>query len=197
MHEAFPLYWPDGWKRTDKARRIPNGSWKKTFYDYQREMFAELRRLGAKNIVLSTNVPLRKDGLPYSEYRRVEDPGVAVYFTRGEQNRQYCFACDKFTDVHLNIHAIGLTIQALRTIERNGASDMLDRAFEGFKQLAAKASAPWRQVLEIEITWPHRDAIEEAFKRLARIHHPDLGGDAERFREIVRARDEARKEIGE
>lgn len=198
FYEAYPLYWPDGWARTKPGLRAGNHSWKKTFAQYHAELLAELRRMGAKGIVVSTNVPLRKDGLPYLDYRRVDDPGAAVYFRRGAEDKPYCLACDKFRDVHLNIHAIGLTIEALRTIERNGATDMLERAFEGFKQLAEKASDPWREVLDLT----HRDPaqltvaeLDQAFKKLARKHHPDLGGDPARFQQIVRARDEGRAEL--
>lgn len=45
------------------------------------QLLAELRLLGAKGLVVSTNVELRLDGLPYSESRHIADPGVAVYFT--------------------------------------------------------------------------------------------------------------------
>ncbi|MGH8910117.1 MAG: J domain-containing protein [Egibacteraceae bacterium] len=34
-----------------------------------------------------------------------------------------------------------------------------------------------------------RDEIERAFRRLARVHHPDRGGDAGRFAELVAARE--------
>jgi hypothetical protein len=39
----------------------------------------ELRRLGATNIVVSTNVPVKADGLLYADNKRLDDPGIAVY----------------------------------------------------------------------------------------------------------------------
>lgn len=51
---------------------------------------------------------------------------------RGEEH-EYVLACDLFTEVRLNMHAIGLTIIAMRQIERCGASSMLERAFRGFR----------------------------------------------------------------
>jgi len=47
-------------------------------------------------------------------------------------DHQYVLACDLFNEVRLNMHAIALTIQAMRQIERCGASSMLERAFRGF-----------------------------------------------------------------
>ncbi len=45
------------------------------------DLVAELRRFGAKDVVLSTSVPLRLDGLPLAAARQPDDPGVAVYFS--------------------------------------------------------------------------------------------------------------------
>ena len=36
----------------------------------------------------------------------------------------------------------------------------------------------------------------ETFRRLAKLHHPDQGGDPKKFRELVAARDQALAEIG-
>lgn len=55
-------------------------------------------------------------------------------WVQGKRNEQheYALACDLFREVRLNMHAIGLTIEAMRQIERCGASSMLERAFRGF-----------------------------------------------------------------
>lgn len=42
---------------------------------------------------------------------------------------------------------------------------------------------------------PSLDEIEERFRALARKHHPDAGGDREKFEAIAKARDAAKKEI--
>lgn len=47
-------------------------------------------------------------------------------------DHEYVLACDLFREVRLNMHAIGLTVEAMRQIERCGASSMLERAFRGF-----------------------------------------------------------------
>jgi hypothetical protein len=38
----------------------------------------ELRLMGARNLTISSNVPLRRDGLPYANQGTVEDAGVAA-----------------------------------------------------------------------------------------------------------------------
>lgn len=47
-------------------------------------------------------------------------------------DHEYVLACDLFNEVRLNMHAIALTVEAMRQIERCGASSMLERAFRGF-----------------------------------------------------------------
>lgn len=53
------------------------------------------------------------------------------------QNFPYVIACDQFREVRLNMCAIGLTIKAIRQIERCGTSSLLERAFKGFSALPA------------------------------------------------------------
>jgi hypothetical protein len=66
---------------------------------------------------------------------------------------------------------------------------------------AANRSKPWREVLGVDgaITGlgPNaaRAIIENAYRELAVIHHPDRGGSHERMTEVNRARDEALKEL--
>ena len=57
MTEAYPLQWPHGWQRTKRPERARFGEHSLA---YARDMaIAELERLGAKNIIISTNIPLR------------------------------------------------------------------------------------------------------------------------------------------
>ena len=80
--QAYPLQWPAGWPRTPSAKRETDsrfgGKGGLTMGRARDQLVAELHRLGAGSIVISSNVPLRPDGLPYAETRRLDDPGVAV-----------------------------------------------------------------------------------------------------------------------
>ncbi|HEY3347151.1 MAG TPA: J domain-containing protein [Nitrospirota bacterium] len=194
MVEAYPLYWPEGWKRTPEHARKRKYAFNQSFAANRDGLMEELRRLEAKNIVLSTNIPLRRDGLPKADSREPQDPGVAVYFEYKGTAR--VFACDKYLYARENIRAIALTIDALRGIERWGASDMMERAFQGFLALPEPVKRDWRQVLGFEpTTTPQLRYLETRYKVLAKEHHPDRGGDPEKFREITEAREQARKEI--
>ncbi|GLQ36704.1 hypothetical protein GCM10007908_03240 [Rhizobium albus] len=194
--EAWPLSWPAGWPRTQQPAR---SRFDVSFVMARDGLFEEIARMGGRYPVLSTNIELRRDGLPYASQKTPNDPGVAVYFER--KGKQMVFACDRWDLVKDNIRAIQKTIEAMRGIERWGASDMLERAFSAFEALPAPGAEPkrtWREVLGILPDVPASRALIEAFYRdRARTAHPDAGGSAEAFHELQQARLDALKAIGE
>lgn len=180
---AFPLCWPDGWPR---ARWRKSAPFKVPATQARKELLEEIARLGGKDVIVSTDQPLNRDGSATLN-RRAVDTGVAVYFTR--KGRSVVLACDQFDQLHDNMRAIGKTIEAMRGIERWGASDMLDRAFTGFEALPAPEQ--WWQVLGL-VQGADRAAIDTAYRRLALQAHPDrpTGSDAAMAR-LNSARDAA------
>lgn len=178
---AFPLSWPTGWKRTSYRTRSRYGD--RSIAGARAELVGELRLMGAKDVIISSNLELRNDGLPRSGQRQPSDTGVAVYFKRKGKNG--CFACDTWLAVEDNLWAIVLTIRALRQIDRAGASDMLDRAFTGFQALPAP-TVEWWQVLGVEPDVA--DVIIRArYRELVKQHHPDAGGDRIQLERIQNA----------
>jgi hypothetical protein len=211
----YPLSWPVGWKRTAPANRkrarFTKGDRKYhtrsdgSSYGYTvhrdltvaegvRRVRIELERMGVLegDAIISTNLPVRLDGLPRSDAKRPDDPGAAVYWQReGEAPR--CMAIDVYDDVADNLAAIAATLDALRAIERHGGAIVMERAFTGFEALPAPgARKDWRAVLELgpglAVTL---DAAQAAYRRLASKHHPDRGGNADKMAEINRAWEEA------
>jgi hypothetical protein len=171
--EAFPLTWPVGRPRTKSRQR---SKFKVASFERARlRLFRELELLGARKIILSTNIPIRNDGMPYAKYSRIQDPGVAVYFQRN--GRPTCIACDRYDRVEDNLHAIELTVDAFRGIERWGSSDMMDRAFTGFAALPApEQDAPWYEVLQLRPGATLEEA-REGRDRLLKRYHPDGGSE--------------------
>lgn len=198
MTQAYPLAWPAGQGRTPAYARRPSkfmhGNSKGPDL-IRRQMVEEVRRLGGVDIIISTNIRLRGDGQPYADEmrRKIEDSGVAVYFEL--KGRATCLACDRWATIPENMRALTLTIEALRGLERWGSSDMVEKAFTGFAALPAPAAASdrdWWDVLEVSI-FADLNIIESKYRDLLRIHHPDMGGSADRASELNKAIAEARK----
>jgi hypothetical protein len=208
--KRYPLIWPHDCPRTpaEERKNLASGSRydstgqrrSVSFNGTVERLFRELNRLGAENVVISTNQPVRNDGMPFAQERRIEDPGVAVYFNR--KGRQLCVPVDRYVTMLDNLRAVALSIEAIRGLERWGGMSMMDRAFTGFAQLPGavepeKPRQPWREVFGLAEGFPATPEIIEAmFKAHSKSRHPDMGGDDEGFRELVRAREDALKEIG-
>ncbi len=202
----YPLSWPDGWKRQKYRKdamfyRESMGQFGKkkdklSIADGVERVCYELGRLGisANNAIISTNVQPRLDGMPRSNQSEPADPGVAVYWK--SKGRNQVMAVDRYTRVADNLAAIAATLEAMRAIERHGGAQILDRAFLGFQALPAPVN--WRHVLQVapEITGSTALMVaREAYKTLAKIHHPDLGGSSEKMAELNRAMSDAEREV--
>jgi hypothetical protein len=186
---AYPLSWPLGYTRTSSSDRR---SWPAavTIAQGRDTLLAELERSGATGVVLSTNLPLRRDGLPYSDRREPADAGVAVYFHLRGTHSVLC--CDAYTKVAENLRAIAVTVEELRRISKRGVSDFLNRTFTGFKALPEQASpssgSAWWEVLGVAPT-ATAEEIKQAYHQAARLGHPDrTGGGHERMTIINQAR---------
>ncbi|SFD92057.1 J domain-containing protein [Spirosoma endophyticum] len=135
--------------------------------------------LGGSQIIISSYAVLRNDGLPRSFQLRTDATGVAVYFLY--EGKQVVIAYDKWFNISDNIRAIGLTIDAMRGIDRWGVSQMLKRTFAGFKALPKTATEPgWWTITGVMLTasW---ETIRAAYKEKVKVHHPDKGGSAQAF----------------
>ena len=191
--EAYPLAWPQGWPRKKSYQRsrakFSTSDRVLSVMDGIQRVLLELERLGVKrdDLVISTDIPTRLDGLPRSD-RTVADPGVAVYWRKRADTR--CMAIDRYDRVADNLAAIAATLEAMRAIERHGGAEILDRAFTGF--VALPAPEQWWQVLGVaeNATCEEIDAASLAYRRLAALHHPDRGGDSAQMARINTARDQ-------
>lgn len=156
----------------------------------------ELRRFKVvdSDIIISTNIPVRIDGVPRSDRAEPADPGVAVYW-KDQSGKKQCMAIDRYDRVADNLSAVAATLEALRAIERHGGGAILDRAFQGFAQLQS-AAKPWREVFGFPAgSVLSMAAVETTFRSLAKQCHPDIAGSHERMIELNRARADAVEEI--
>lgn len=193
MPEAYPLAWPEGRERTVSYRR-QRARFEVSMAGARDGLFQEIRRLGGRYPVLSSNVELRLDGLPYANRRAPDDPGVAVYFEY--KGKQMCFACDKWDKVKDNIRGIEKTIEAMRGIERWGTGEMMNRAFSAFEALPPPERFNWREILGLRDPVSVAD-VKSKWRELSRKHHPDQGGSEDQQARVNRAKEEALKELSQ
>jgi len=218
---AYPLSWPVAWKRTpaaDRSRarfnrqtvtqyRMGDGSTNSyrgkaqvTIAEATGRVRAELARMGIADddLVISTNLALRLDGLPRSGQREPDDPGVAVYWTdRFDLSvPPKCMAVDRYDRVADNLAAVAATLDAMRAIERHGGAEVLNRAFEGFAALPGPAAGQRMHWSEILGCAPDASMTEvrAAFHRARSAAHPDKGGTNAEFQAIKQAFAEACRE---
>ena len=195
---AHPLTWPEGWERSPSQEHArftrKTGSHSRrnvTISEATRFVMGELERMGIDdwNVIISSNLKLRQDGLPISGQRDPDDNGVSVWWkTKGTQK---VIAIDKYYRAADNLYAIGKTIEALRGIERWGSGEILERTFTGFTAVTYQPD-DWRATLDY-----YGESLSECkakYREKIRKAHPDSGGtDAEAAR--VNAAWEAAQEV--
>lgn len=193
---AYPLTWPTGWKRSPS-------------YDYKfgafrvhpdqavKDLLHEIDLLGGENPIISSNMAIRKDGKPYIRAPQIVDPGVAVWFDRDEH--QQVIACDTYDKPWKNIRGVWITIRALRDMQRQGASEMLERAFTGFIALPSpemNAARGWREAFGFaKDETPPLSEVKKRFHHQAKMHHPDQGGNEHMFKAVNEAWQQAKTEM--
>jgi DnaJ-domain-containing protein 1 len=160
------------------------------------------------------------------DYLRVESDEtgrsrkVSVVFDRA--GTRYTLDCDRWDDWRDNFRAVQLHMEYLyRIMEGYGvtqtelaappSSIARKRAEDTFRQVFAGALAlpdsgalalgdgrSWWSVLRLDPNAPAAE-IESAYKALAKVHHPDAGGDEAEFKRLVAAYEAgkaARRKVG-
>ena len=143
----------------------------------------ELRKLGAKECIISTNLQTKLSGGFYAN-QRTDDAGVVIYFKLKDSDK--AMACDRWDKPEHNLWALYLSIKAIRGLERWGGSEFLDGLFTGFKALPAPGdSVEMSERYFSDVT--NIEHLELKFRKLAKQLHPDNPetGDAERFQEMM------------
>lgn len=198
---SYPLEWPIQVPRTMTPQRARFGAvGMGAAIDGLR---AELRRLGALDVVVSSNVALRIDGFPRAGLPEPKDAGVAVYFrlfNLKRLSRPYCLPCDRWHRVAHNIRAIALHIEAMRGMERWGVGS-IEQAFAGYAALPAPGADWWavfgieKQTLGDGGKLAVLQIVEARFAERLKAAHPDLGGSHEEMVRLNAARAAARAEL--
>lgn len=206
--DRYPLQWPAGWPRAKTRKRaqfktmkdspaMPSGlrpSKILSVGDGVDRVVAELRRMGVGDweCIISSNVKLGLRGMPLSKGAEPDDPGVAVYWSKGKGPRRV-MAIDIYDRAADNLAAIAATLEALRAIERHGGAIIGERAFTGFDALPPPPDC-WK-TLGLS-PGASAEAIDAAFRHKARTAHPDAGGSTDDMARLNQARADALSTLG-
>ena len=184
MSTAYPLSWPDGWPRSKMRLNDDRFGDRLTTARAVERLHDELRLLGAQNVIVSSNIELRADGVMRGDDRRQTDPGVAIYFTL--HKKQLAMARDAYVSVAGNLRSLGLVVEAMRQMARHGGERMMQRAFSGFVALAPPPD--WKKPRAA-------DASDlAALKAAMAAAHPDRGGSTASFMAARARYDAARRQ---
>lgn len=178
------LCWPDSVKQ--RAPHVDNHPFKQPQVDREENRIKrEMELWRVRDYVVSRNRQRIYAG----------DPAVALWWL-DQKGELRVLACDRYASMAENMHAIVLTLEALRGVERWGAYTA-EQAAEGTRLLMIedRTKPRWWSVLGVGADWP-LEAIENTYKLKAQSEHPDKGGDPEKFAALNAALDEARKAKG-
>lgn len=130
--------------------------------------------------------------------------GIAeIVFDR--MGQRYVFRCDKYDDPMDNLRAAQLTISYLwRALEEYGVTSeqhALEKAFAQFflgfaatpddsVLLLGDGKMEWWDILGVQQNANKSDVVN-AFRSLAKVHHPDYGGSADDFKRLREAYEQA------
>ena len=188
----YPLTWPANWPVTAASNRREARFGKRagrriSVVEGLTRLLREAYRVGATNVVVSTNVPVRKDGSPMATEHKGSEPGAAAYFVLS--NVTCCFACDKWDRVGDNLTAIASHIKALRDQLRWGVGT-IEQAFRGYSALPESF---WWDVLGVTANATRKEA-QAAYRAKAREVHPDKSsGDHDTMTKLNHAWETAQK----
>jgi hypothetical protein len=188
-----------------KRYLMKRAQFRASYGDTLRLLEHELGKLDAGNVIVQAffrEDQIRNDGWPRSNVNP-SGPGIIISF-RTPQG-PLSFPCDRFDTFDDNMRAIGLSLQALRAVDRYGVTKRAEQ-YQGWKQIGAptpaapvfannieaaafinshagSAAVPhWMSLIEFPTV--RQVAYREAAKRL----HPDSSaGDHELFVKLQQA----------
>ncbi len=192
MKFEYPLQWLPQQPRTKRPQRARFGNHSVSLAG--RYLFDELRKLGAKDLVISSNLRRLVSGDGFYANQRIEDAGIVIYFKLKGNDK--AMACDKWDKPEHNLWSLYLSISAIRGLERWGGSEFLDGLFTGFKALPSPGNtmiAEKDYFREIETS----EDLKKRYRELCKEIHPDVCGSSDEFNIMSRQYKQRENNYGE
>jgi hypothetical protein len=200
-YSPLPATWPGKRRPTSFVRK--RSPFKMIWTKTEKLLERELTHLGAKDVVIAVDIRnpgfFRQDGMLKADARPAS-PAVILAFTNRAGVRLQ-FPCDTYAFWQDNVHAIALSLEALRAVDRHEVTQG-DAQYVGFKALPAGGGAPGAvemtegRASEILAEYsdfpPHLIVQESSVARIAirtakSRSHPDAKGPAGAFEDVTAA----------
>lgn len=189
--------WPPAFDRTPPDERTKNRSYEVSLAKAFDDLEAEMERLDADDFRYSFDAPQReKDSRPYGRASPDDPSFVLRWLMAGEQ---FAVACDRYSRLRDNVRTVGHYVREKRKMESRpvatGESEFANARLppgdDERKQVvvAGAGSEPPHEVLGVSPDAPAA-VVKGAARSLKAEHHPDAGGDKERFKKVVSAEKE-------
>jgi hypothetical protein len=185
------------WTRVPKLG-LQGSSFKTAYNKTLDKLEYELKRLRARDILIEAGFSLealRNDGWPRGG-TYPSHPGVVLYFTCPDGNME--FPCGTYHRFEANLHAIALTLENLRAIDRYGVTLGRHQQYRGFlaieaapKQMTVDQAAAF---VAIASGLPSQDIIKSAeawrgaYRAAAARLHPDVAASPDGFHKLGECR---------
>ncbi len=177
-----PLQWLPQQPRTRRPERARFGNHSISLAG--RYLVDELRLMGAKDCIISSNLQQTTRGDRFYANQKVDDAGIVIYFNLKDKDK--AMACDLWDRPEHNLWALYLSVKAIRGLERWGGSDFLDGLFTGFKALPSPEDSMVMSVRYFSDV-DNLEHLNLKYKKLLKELHPDNKetGNEEEFREMM------------
>ena len=184
--------WPPGFERTPPEERTRNNRFEATLRQSIDDLVDELERVGVDDWRLETGAEHQKRNprYPYAN-ANPDDPGAVVRWTM--DGEQYAVACDAYSRLRDNVRTLFMYVREKRKMEQRpvetGESEFANARLPPADEEAVVASAGERPPHVILGVHPEAtdSEVKAAARELKKQHHPDNGGDSERFKEVIEA----------
>lgn len=187
------LDWPAGFDRTPPGKRDAGRKFQASRGSTTKELAAELERMDVDEWRASIgNQHTKSNGLPRHN-ARPDDPGFVLRWR--DDGEQYAVACDAYSELAANVRAVYLWLHETRM---RGQRPVVtgDTEFAAAR-LPPGDGEPDAVVAEPVEPDPHDvlgvapdadpEVVKAAARSLKKKHHPDVGGDEQQFKRVVRA----------
>lgn len=201
-----PLAWDQA--RTPPAARKSRWTFRAGWQDTLDLLDRELTHLAASNVIIEADFregDLRQDGMPRAAAKEPTFPGVRISFD--SRHGRLVYGTDAYELWQHNVRAIALSLEALRAVDRYGATRSAQQ-YAGWKAIdagptSASASQMTREEAarfiaaavdpvgagrpEVVAGILSGQTLKESYRLAARKLHPDAGGSPNGFQQLQQA----------